>query len=173
MRGRGDDNESFGISTRLGLRLPVSIHALNSILARDRGTARRVHVEGRKQLERVASAVHAPGPGHSADDHSLSVLLEATAPDGFVVHSFAGDDVMMCRDYVREKLGLPPFEAKRKNGKSGDPWRTLAEYVYRDAPRVHRTRPAAVESNMGDEALQLGFGGRSQLRCSGLARLGG
>jgi hypothetical protein len=77
--------------------------------------------------------VYAPGPGHSADDHSLSVLLEANAPDGFVVHSFAGDDAMVCRDYVREKLGLPPFEAKKKNGKSGDPWLTLAEYVYRDA----------------------------------------
>ena len=77
--------------------------------------------------------VHAPGPGHSAADRSLSVLLDANAPDGFVVHSFAGDDAMVCRDYVREKLGLPPFEAKKKKSKSGDPWLTLAEYVYRDA----------------------------------------
>ena len=76
--------------------------------------------------------VSAPGPGHSADDLSLSILLDASAPDGFVVHSFAGDDVNECRDYVREKLGLPRFEPKKKNGKSGEPWLILAEYVYRD-----------------------------------------
>ena len=33
-----------------------------------------------------------PGPGHSRQDRSLSVRLDSTAPDGFVVHSFAGDD---------------------------------------------------------------------------------
>ena len=36
--------------------------------------------------------VRAPGPGHSAGDRSLSVMLDASAPDGFVVNSFAGDD---------------------------------------------------------------------------------
>jgi hypothetical protein len=50
-----------------------------------------------------------PGPGHKAKDRSLSIRLSATAPDGFVVHSFAHDDAMKCRDYVRERLGLPPF----------------------------------------------------------------
>ena len=58
--------------------------------------------------------VCAPGPGHSAGDRSLSVLLDANAPDGFVVNSFADDDAIACRDYVRDKLGLPPFEAKKK-----------------------------------------------------------
>ena len=32
------------------------------------------------------------------------------APDGFVVHSFAGDDPIACKDYVREKAGLPAFD---------------------------------------------------------------
>jgi hypothetical protein len=54
--------------------------------------------------------VKAPGPGHSAIDRSLSVRLDASAPGGFVVHSFAHDDPIVCKDYVREKLGLPAFK---------------------------------------------------------------
>ena len=79
--------------------------------------------------------VHAPGPGHSADDRSLSVLLDASAPEGFVVNSFAGDDALRCRDHVRDKLGLPPFEAKKKKatGRTNGKWSPLAEHVYRDA----------------------------------------
>jgi 5S rRNA maturation endonuclease (ribonuclease M5) len=77
-----------------------------------------------------------PGPGHGAGDRSLSVLIDANAPDGFVVNSFAGDDAIACRDYVRHRLGLPPFEAKKKqpNGKGSGAWSPpLAEYVYREA----------------------------------------
>jgi hypothetical protein len=79
--------------------------------------------------------VYAPGPGHSVSDRSLSVLIDASAPDGFVIHSFAGDDAIACRDYVRDRLGLPVFEAKKKkaNGKANGKWSPLAEYVYRDA----------------------------------------
>jgi hypothetical protein len=55
--------------------------------------------------------VLAPGPGHSATDRSLSVKLDTAAPDGFIVHSFAGDDPIQCRDYVRGKMGLPPGQA--------------------------------------------------------------
>jgi hypothetical protein len=50
-----------------------------------------------------------PGPGHSTADRSLSVKLDSGAPDGFFVHSFAGDDPIVCRDYVRSKAGLPAF----------------------------------------------------------------
>jgi RecA-family ATPase len=50
-----------------------------------------------------------PGPNHSAADRSLSVRLDNAAPDGFLVHSFAGDDPIICKDYIREKLGLPTF----------------------------------------------------------------
>jgi len=56
------------------------------------------------------SQVLAPGPGHSANDRSLSVKLDGKAPDGFMVHSFAGDDPLVCRDHVREKAGLEPFQ---------------------------------------------------------------
>ena len=51
--------------------------------------------------------VLAPGPGHSAEDRSLSVKLDAGAPDGFVVNSFAEDDPIECKDYVRAKRALP------------------------------------------------------------------
>ncbi len=49
--------------------------------------------------------VLAPGPGHSAEDRSLSIKLDANAPDGFLVYSFANDDPIKCRDYVRERAG--------------------------------------------------------------------
>jgi hypothetical protein len=51
-----------------------------------------------------------PGPNHSGDDRSLSVKLAADNPDGFIVHSFADDDPLVCRDYVRRELGLGEFK---------------------------------------------------------------
>jgi putative DNA primase/helicase len=51
-----------------------------------------------------------PGPRHSPADRSLCVRFDAGAPDGFVVHSFAGDDPIKARDHVREKLGLPQWQ---------------------------------------------------------------
>ena len=60
-----------------------------------------------------------PGPGHSRRDRSLSVRVSWT--DGFIVHSFTGDDWRLCRDHVRERLGLcretlarRPKEARRR-----------------------------------------------------------
>jgi hypothetical protein len=58
--------------------------------------------------------VQCPGPGHSAEDRSLSVKPDANAPEGFLTHSFSGDDPIVCRDLVRQKLGLPVF---KPNGK--------------------------------------------------------
>jgi hypothetical protein len=58
--------------------------------------------------EIYGDSVLCPGPGHGAEDRSLSVKL---GKDGEpIVHSFAGDDWRTCRDYVREKLGLSPFK---------------------------------------------------------------
>jgi hypothetical protein len=61
--------------------------------------------------------VLAPGPGHSPGDRSLSVKLDGSAPDGFVVHSFANDDPIACKDYVRTKVGLEPFKPNGGNGR--------------------------------------------------------
>jgi hypothetical protein len=52
----------------------------------------------------------APGPGHSREDRSLSVKIVPDAPDGFIVYSHAGDDPIACKNYVREKCGLPAFQ---------------------------------------------------------------
>jgi hypothetical protein len=87
-----------------------------------------------------------PGPGHSTEDRSLSIKLDDDAPEGFIVHSFAGDDPIACRDYVRKKLGLPEFGPKKKKSDGGTrPFSpVVAEYVYRLADgtpylRVQRT----------------------------------
>jgi hypothetical protein len=75
--------------------------------------------------------VRAPGPGHGRGDDSLSVKLSATSPDGFLAHSFAGDDWRVCRDYVREKLGLPRAVAARPR-----PSTSGAVPVARNAPEA-------------------------------------
>src|SRR5262245_30941415 len=49
-----------------------------------------------------------PGPGHSPRDRSLAVRFHAGG--GYVVHSFAGDDPMDCRDHVDRLLGLPGWK---------------------------------------------------------------
>jgi putative DNA primase/helicase len=47
-----------------------------------------------------------PGPGHSDRDRSLSVSFDERAPEGFMVHSFAGDDWRECRDHVKARLNI-------------------------------------------------------------------
>jgi putative DNA primase/helicase len=54
--------------------------------------------------------ISCPGPGHSPRDRSLSVRLSATARDGFICHSHAGDDWRVCRDHVSRGLGLPDWQ---------------------------------------------------------------
>jgi hypothetical protein len=44
------------------------------------------------------------------------VKLDASAPDGLIVHSFSGDDPIRCKDYVREKAGLPAWKPNGGNG---------------------------------------------------------
>jgi hypothetical protein len=57
--------------------------------------------------EARGNRVQAPGPGHSKQDRSLSILIDPYAPDGFLVESFAGDDWRECKEHVRRRLGLP------------------------------------------------------------------
>jgi putative DNA primase/helicase len=62
--------------------------------------------------------ISCPGPGHSPRDRSLSVKLDPAAPDGFLTFSHAGDDWRVCRDHIRERLGLPrwePGDEQRRN----------------------------------------------------------
>jgi hypothetical protein len=118
--------------------------------------------------------VLAPGPGHSPEDRSMSVKVDANAPDGFVVYSFASDDPIVCKDYVRTKLGLPAFkpnvgrprvsddEIERAvmlalNGQSSgaDKPRIVATYDYTDADgkllyQVCRTEPKGFRQRQPD-----------------------
>ncbi len=54
----------------------------------------------------------APGPGHSREDRSLSILLDPNAPDGFLVKSFADDNPIECRDHVRSRAGLSRWQPR-------------------------------------------------------------
>jgi RecA-family ATPase len=66
--------------------------------------------------------VLAPGPNHkSPRDRSLSVMLDSGAQDGFVVNSFAGDDPIVCKDYVRRMAGLDPFKPNGSGSHSRHP----------------------------------------------------
>jgi putative DNA primase/helicase len=56
--------------------------------------------------ELSGTQVICPGPGHSPSDRSLSVRFHSDAPDGFIVHSFAADSFLACRDHVRRRLGI-------------------------------------------------------------------
>jgi Toprim domain len=61
-----------------------------------------------------------PGPGHSPRDRSLAVR---PSPDGFIVHSHCGDDWTLCKDYVRERLGLPQWHPGDDRDRRVDPSR--------------------------------------------------
>lgn len=75
--------------------------------------------------------VLAPGPGHSSEDRSLSIKLDPDAPGGFVVNTFSlSDNPIRCKDYVREKLGLPPWNAKGNGSSQGKS--IVATYDYTD-----------------------------------------
>jgi predicted P-loop ATPase len=62
--------------------------------------------------------VLAPGPGHSPADRSLSIK---PLPDGdLLVHSFAGDDPIACKDYARQRAGMPPWQPQPRGDPGGN-----------------------------------------------------
>jgi putative DNA primase/helicase len=63
-----------------------------------------------------------PGPGHSPRDRSLAVRPSSDG-DGFVVHSHCGDAWILCKDYVRERLGLPQWQPGDGRDRRVDPSR--------------------------------------------------
>jgi hypothetical protein len=64
------------------------------------------------------------------------VFFDPNAPDGFRVHSFAGDDPIECRDYVRATLGLGKWERAPKQLRSSQ----------------SRQRPAEPSDNAGERS---------------------
>ena len=88
--------------------------------------------------------VLAPGPGHSRRDRSLRVKLDPKAENGFLVHSFAGDDWKACREYVRGRLGLEkPNHAKVTIVPPSRP-------VFRDEERYAKARELWFEARTDD-----------------------
>jgi RecA-family ATPase len=85
-----------------------------------------------------------PGPGHSAKDESLSIKLDPGAPDGMLVYSFADDDPIACKDYIREKCGLPPF---KPNG-NGHVRRRTDEEIERALRAAIMRQPSVSKSNV-------------------------
>ncbi len=89
----------------------------------------------------IGGQVLAPGPGHGPRDRSLSVTLSAASPDGFVCHSFAGDDWRACRDHVRNRLRLPRDGWKREQLRTPSPKppnKADAERLERDLASARR-----------------------------------
>jgi RecA-family ATPase len=60
--------------------------------------------------------VLAPAPGHSPADRGMSIKLSDHAPDGFLVKLFNEGDPIAAKDYVRSKLGTPPWQPNGKGG---------------------------------------------------------
>jgi len=75
--------------------------------------------------------VRAPGPGHSSADRSLTVWLTDDGSD-ITVDSFADDGKLLCKDYARSKIGLPPWEPKSANDDST---------IKRMSARAHKQDP--------------------------------
>lgn len=80
--------------------------------------------------EAKGNKILCPGPGHSIHDRSLSIMISPSAPDGFTVHSFASDDPIACRDYVRKRLGDEEWKPKRQAAAKKS--LIVAEYNYED-----------------------------------------
>jgi hypothetical protein len=82
--------------------------------------------------------VLAPGPGHSRKDRGLSIRPSASAPGGFIVNSFSGDDWRECRRHVEERLGVEPF--RRPNSRQTLSATPLGA-PHRKATAAHNRRP--------------------------------
>ena len=80
--------------------------------------------------EVCGNEVLCPGPGHSAKDRSLAVKPDPNRPDDIICYSHAGDDWRGCKDYAREKLGLPAFNGKAINSSTES--QIIATYDYVD-----------------------------------------
>lgn len=105
---------------KIGGRLRVPVTALERMLTNAyRGGPQAMTLDPRavaRALGGIASRqnVLAPGPGHSRADRSLSIKIDPTAPDGFILHSFAGNSPLECRDHVRAALGFGGPERGRR-----------------------------------------------------------
>jgi len=59
--------------------------------------------------------INIAGPGHRPNDRSLGVRFHRSAPGGFWVRSFCGDDHAACRQYVKNLLQGAKCDCERPN----------------------------------------------------------
>jgi putative DNA primase/helicase len=93
--------------------------------------------------------VLAPGPGHSRNDRSLSIKIDPNAPGGLLVHSFAGDDPIVCKDHVRQRLGWPAWQPGED-----DRDRTVPQHKVAAWDQATREREAQEDRPMTAEELE-------------------
>lgn len=101
-------------------------------------------------LEQIAHALNgeirngqvlAPGPGHSAEDRSLSVKINDTGDD-VIVHSFSpADNDLDCKTYVRKKCGI---EFKLNGRRSSEDVARLLREAVLSQRQEPKERPIAV-----------------------------
>jgi hypothetical protein len=84
-------------------------------------------------------------PWHSKGPFELSVSPSATDAEGFVVHSYANDDPLQCREFMRGILKLPPRKLDR-NGRGYKP-PTAANTIKHAAILAAQARAAAAASS--------------------------
>ena len=84
----------------------------------------------------------------------MAVKPDQTVPDGFLVHSFANDDPIACKKYVREKCGLPPFKANDHRHRSHS---EVANLLRQAVPQQQqpRTVPTATYNYTNAEGVLL------------------
>lgn len=90
-----------------------------------------------------------PGPGHGRRDRSLAVKPEPSAPDGFLVTSFAGDNWQDCKNYVRDRLGIEREPSRRAVDRAERIERRRAAAKALAAERQRRTDRALVPWDEG------------------------
>jgi hypothetical protein len=93
-----------------------------------------------------AGGVNAPGPGHKPSDRSLRIFLD-NGPDVVRVHSFANDDPTACKDYVRQKLGLPAWQPSRPGSNGNSHAKPNGNGAHYAAPAAH---PIKIETPSQD-----------------------
>jgi RecA-family ATPase len=95
--------------------------------------------------------VRAPGPGHSAADRSMMVKPDSSAPDGFIVFSHSGDDPLVCKDYVRQRCGLPSFGTQQRPRASREEAAALVADAVESQRRETKARVVAAYDYRNDK----------------------
>jgi hypothetical protein len=111
----------------------------------------------------VGQQIVFPAPGHSKRDRSASLKFASDAPDGFIVHSFAGDDPLAIRDFVRERLGPAfaqrmPVEPPVSNPGPTDNHRERALTIWKESCDPRGTRVEAYFCHRRIELLEQASG---------------